>query len=394
MIGQSKPNLLFIAPHLPRYDRYSGDLRLHRFLQILSEGHRVVFLAQGETGEDPQDEERYLASLENMNIKTYVRDFSLAKILLAASYKAAIIEFHYIADHFIPRIRILRPKCHVIVDSVDLHYRRAFSKYEVTGKTEDLAAAEKTRKDELDTYRKADGIVTVTDEDADILHADCPGLTAWTIPNIHDPVPARKEEGNRNLLFVGGFRHEPNVDAILYFCREVFPKVRQSIPDSTLTIVGSDPPEEIRLLQNDYIHVAGYAPTLAPYFQSSYISIAPLRFGAGMKGKVGEAMAEGLPVVTTSVGAQGMGLVHRNNAMICDSPLEFADSIVELMQNRVLYDTVQKNAQEQIRVTCGTVSVRERVAEMMNQLDQRMPNRMDFMDKMAFASTFLKNLLP
>jgi glycosyltransferase involved in cell wall biosynthesis len=394
MTEQSKPKLLFVAPHLPRYDRYSGDLRMYRFLEILSEGHEIVFLAQGETGERPQEEERYLASLDKLNIKTYVRDYSLAKILLAASFKAAIIEFHYIADHYIPRIRILRPNCHVIVDTVDLHYRRAFSKYDVTRKPKDFSAAEKTKRKELDTYRKADVIVTVTDEDADILQADCPGLTVWTIPNIHDPVPVREENGNRNLLFVGGFRHEPNVDAILYFCEEVFPKIRQAIPDCTLTIVGSNPPEEIGLLQSDSIHVAGYVPSLDPFFRSSYISVAPLRFGAGMKGKVGEAMAEGLPVVTTSIGAQGMDLVHRNNAMICDAPVEFADSVVELMRNRELYETVRKNALEKIHNTCGTANVGKRVADMMSQLDHRKPNRMGFMDKMAFASKFLKKVLP
>ena len=367
---------------------------MFRFLEILSMNHEIVFLAQGRTGERPEEEGRYLDSLKDLNIKTYVEEYSLAKILMASTFRAAILEFYYVADHYIPRIRILQPKCHVIVDTVDLHYRRAFSKYQMTGRPEDLSAAEKTKREELDTYRKADGIVTVTDEDAEVLYADCPGLRVWTIPNIHEAATARGRDGNRNLLFVGGFRHEPNVDAILYFYGEVFPRIRLAIPDCTFTIVGSDPPEEILELQSESIHVTGFVPRLDPFFRSSYISVAPLRFGAGMKGKVGEAMAEGLPVVTTSIGAQGMGLVHRHDAMICDSPSEFADSVVELFRDPGLYEIIRKNALEKIDGICGKAYVGKRVDEIMGQLDDRRPHRLGFKEKMNIASNFLKKMFP
>jgi len=391
---KSRPKVLVIAPHLPRYDKYSGDLRLFRLLEILSRNHDIVFLAQEDTGEGPREEKRYQASLEKLNVTAHVKNFSLVKVLRDNEFQAAIIEFYYMAGHYIPRIRILQPQCRVIVDTVDIHYRRAYSKYGVTKNPEDLANAEKTKREEIGLYGKADVIVAVTNEDAEVLSGDCPGLTIRIIPNIHDPSPAFEENGNRNLLFVGGFSHDPNVDAVLYFCERIFPQVRISVPECGLTVVGSNPPEQIRQLSSACIRIAGFVPSLAPVFRNSYISVAPLRFGAGMKGKVGEAMSEGLPVVTTSVGAQGMDLVHRRNAMICDTPGEFGESVVELFRNRQLYEEIRRNALEHILNMSGTAAVEKRVGEMMGQLENIKPKQIRFLEKAGIAAHFLRKAFP
>ena len=394
MKRESRPKVLVIAPHLPIYDRHAGDLRLFRLLEILKKSHDIVFLALEETGESPQEEKRYLASLETLGIRAFVKDFSLVNVLRDQEFKAAIIEFYYAAGHYIPRIRLLQPKCRVIVDTVDIHYRRAYSKYSVTNNPGDLAIAENTKREEIGLYRQADVIVTVTDEEAEVLSRDCPGLSVRIIPTIHDPSPAFEENGNRNLLFVGGFNHDPNVDAVLYFCESIFPRVRRSVPECCLTVVGSNPPEPIRRLNSACIRIAGFVPSLAPIFRNSYVSVAPLRFGAGMKGKVGEAMSEGLPVVTTPIGAQGMGLLHRHNAMICDSPAEFADSVVELIRNRKLYEEIRRNALQHIMDMCGTAAVEKRVGEMMGQLVQIEPMQIGFLEKVGIAARFLRKAFP
>jgi glycosyltransferase involved in cell wall biosynthesis len=236
--------------------------------------------------------------------------------------------------------------------------------------------------------------VTVTDEDAKVLKGDCPGLNIKIVPTIHDPALIPQENGNRNLLFVGGFRHDPNVDAVRYFCEQIFPSIRMAVPDCKLIIVGSNPPDEIRRLQSDFIQVTGFAPSLDPFFRNSYISVAPLRFGAGMKGKIGEAMSHGLPVVTTPIGAQGMGLVHRHNAMICDSPSEYAASVVELVRNRGLYEDIRKNAVDHIRNTCGTEVVEEMVNAMMEELESIKPTPMKLREKVSIASNFIRKVFP
>jgi glycosyltransferase involved in cell wall biosynthesis len=113
-----------------------------------------------------------------------------------------------------------------------------------------------------------------------------------------------------------------------------------------------------------------------------------------MKGKVGEAMSMGLPVVTTSVGAQGMALRHRENAMICDSPSEFADSVVELIRDKSLHGRIRKNALDHIRDMCGTAAVGKRVNEMMEQLEGMRPRHVPLKEKVGFAAGILRKALP
>ena len=142
-----------------------------------------------------------------------------------------------------------------------------------------------------------------------------------TYPVARD-VPGFTQRVPRSLLFVGGFQHSPNPDAVLFFCRQVLPLVRRSLPGVTVTIVGDAPPKEVIALSSAQITVTGWVPHVEPYLASHCISIAPLRFGAGLKGKIMEAMGTGLPVVTTSVGAEGMELVHGATAHAPPGPTD------------------------------------------------------------------------
>ena len=106
-------------------------------------------------------------------------------------------------------------------------------------------------------------------------------------------------------------------------------------------------------------------------------------------------MSQGLPVVTTSIGAQGMGLVHRHNAMICDSPpSEYAASVVELIRNRGLYEDIRKNAIDHIRNTCGTDAVEKMVNAMMEELEYIKPTPMKLREKIGIASKFIRKVFP
>ena len=365
----TKPKFLVIAPYLPRFDKNSGDFRLFQMLGMIAKSHEITYLATGSMGEGPENDRRYHAALTDMGLRVHPLGESFLKHLVQHRYDAAMIEFYYIADHYLPRIKMIQPRCPVIVDSVDVHYRRAFTKYGLTMSIEDLSAAEKIKKYELDVYKKSDMVITVTEEDADILKRDCAGLKTSVIPNIHEIRPLPDLPGNRNLLFVGGFSHDPNIDAVMWLCGEIFPLIREAIPGITLTIAGSNPPEDIRRFQSDTIKVTGYVPSLTPIYRNSIISVAPLRYGAGMKGKVGEAMAFGLPVVTTSIGAQGMGLVHRVNSMISDSPEEFAASVVELIRDKSLYESIRANALDNIRETCSPEIVERKIHLLFSELN-------------------------
>ncbi|MDD1628507.1 MAG: glycosyltransferase family 4 protein, partial [Methylococcaceae bacterium] len=132
-------------------------------------------------------------------------------------------------------------------------------------------------------------------------------------------------------VFIGIFSHEPNVDAVLYFYREIWPTIVKNHPDSHWFIIGGNPPPEIQSLACSNIEVTGYVPETLPYLKKSWISIAPLRFGAGMKGKVGEAMAAGIPVVTTDFGAQGLDITNGEQLLIASTAAEFSEQINNLI---------------------------------------------------------------
>ncbi|HYY42566.1 MAG TPA: glycosyltransferase family 4 protein, partial [Pyrinomonadaceae bacterium] len=127
-----------------------------------------------------------------------------------------------------------------------------------------------------------------------------------------------------------------------YFLRAVFPLVRQALPDVELDIIG-DNAAEIAAYAAAGVHVRGYVPDVTPYWQTRRVFVAPLRYGAGVKGKIGEALAHGLPCVTTSVGAEGMGLQHNESAMITDTPEAFAAAVVQLYTQRELWQRLADN---------------------------------------------------
>jgi glycosyltransferase involved in cell wall biosynthesis len=135
------------------------------------------------------------------------------------------------------------------------------------------------------------------------------------------------------ILFVGGFDHAPNKDGILWFCNEILPLIRKISPDVCLTIAGSNPPEEVRRLESDLIKVTGRVSDskLSEFYNQHRVAVAPLRFGAGVKGKVVESLLKGLPIVTTSIGSQGLCNSVKALSIAC-SEQDFCEKVTALLQ--------------------------------------------------------------
>ena len=392
-ISKNKTKLLVIAPSLPRYDRNSGDHRLFKILSILSQTNKITYYSLGDIREGVVEEERYRSALENLDITIYDKDHSLFNILKMHEFDAAIIEFYDVAGYCLPVIKIVQSNCPVIIDSVDLHYRRAFMKYSVTKSGDDYDNANKIKENEIKIYEMADMVITVTDEEAYLLREESKKLRIRTIPNIHELQIQNGSSDKHNLLFVGGFSHEPNIDAVSWFCDEIFPDILNEIPNAKLTVVGSDPPDQILNYRSDSIIILGYVPSLAPIFRENYISIAPLRYGAGMKGKIGEAMAYGLPVVTTHIGAQGMDLVHRVNAMVSDSPSDFSISVIELIKNDTLYNSIRQNATQHVTNISGVESITKIINSIIDEIKNVNINPLPLAHKVKFLTRYMKTKL-
>jgi len=363
-------NLLVVAPHYPFFDRASGDLRFSRILQALARQHKLWFcpiydrLHAQKIGE--QENLRYRRALEDWGVTVHTG--GPREILKRVDIDAVWFEFYFAVLPWIDEVRVLRPQARVIVDSVDVHWRRLEAKAALTGFPEDAAQAQRVRQEELSAYRAADAVVAVTDDDARLLATELKGRHVPVIPNIHAIYEPVADVAEPVLSFVGGFSHDPNTDAVLYFCNEVLPLIRSQVPNAVFNVIGNAPPPAVQALASETVHIHGYVPDTTPLLRSTLISVAPLRYGAGMKGKVGEAMSMGLPVVTTLVGAEGFGLTPGVNVLVGDTPQAFAAHVVNLIGNPQLRRQIGLGGHALMQERYSEPVVTQQVLDLFSQL--------------------------
>lgn len=368
-MNNNQSKILFIGD-LPSYDLSAAGLRFYSILKILSYRHKLIFYATDikQTGEmDGSETAKYMRSLEQLGIS--IKSGSLDRLLMSDRYDAVFMEYYYTAESYLKRVRRWQPKACIFIDSVDVAFHRLFSKAKLTGKSEDFDKAHFVKSKELSVYRQADITIAVTENDKQILLSEETKLHVEVIPNIHvvGNIP-KVSSVNPILIFVGTFKHEPNIDGILYFCKEIWPLLQKKISKIQLKIVGAYPTPEILALSSNSIEVTGFVPDTLPYLQQAWVSIAPLRFGAGMKGKIGEAMAVGLPVVTTPVGIEGMSLTNGENVLVADTPEGFTHAIIRLSQDRNLYERISKNGKEFIKMTYSYEVVANKISNIFSDV--------------------------
>jgi glycosyltransferase involved in cell wall biosynthesis len=177
------------------------------------------------------------------------------------------------------------------------------------------------------------------------------------------------------MLFVGSFQHAPNVDAVRHLVESLWPHIRRVEPDATLTVAGAHMTAEVESLGRPGIEIVGWVPDLEPLYQQSRVFVAPLRYGAGMKGKVAESMIHGLPVVTTSVGAEGMSARPGHDLLVADDPNDFAAAVTRLMSDDALWHQLARNGAALIQSKFGPGAARVRLQEMLEVLVDSAPRR-------------------
>ena len=165
-------------------------------------------------------------------------------------------------------------------------------------------------------------------------------------------------------MFVGHYSHSPNEDAVSYFVKEIFPLIRQDIPGVVFYMVGSQITEAVQSLASRDVVAVGYVPDLMPYLDGCRVFVAPLRYGAGIKGKIAQSMGVGLPVVTTSIGAEGMNLIDGEHVLIADSPAAFASAVVRLYTNDLLWEEMSQNALLHIKLNFSRAVVQTNLARI------------------------------
>ena len=341
----NKPTILVIDSYIPVYDRESGSCRLFRILKIfLSLGYSVIFLPDNGFPEDP-----YTSELQAMGIEVLYFTSQQPNLQKQLRKRLPLIQLAWICrpELCMKHMNFIRQNSTIpiIYDTIDLHFLRLKRQQQFLPQKPHDKSWETYKKLETKLARNVEATVVVTEVEKNTLN-NLDISNVWVIPNIHTSFSGsfKKFEQRINLLFIGSYNHPPNVDAVLWLYREIMPFVWQSHPEIKLTLLGSNPPEEVKALENERVMVTGYVRDVEPYFLNSRVFVAPLRFGAGMKGKIGHSMSYALPTVTTSIGAEGMGLTHGYDVMIADEPDIFAKHILKVYDDCQLWNYISQNA--------------------------------------------------
>jgi len=312
-------NLLLFSPEAPVYDQNSGGNRLYEIIKILSAmGYNIYYFV------DARVDDKYMRLLNNLGVKTYHgenNDVILSNLQSSGiQFKHAVLCWWYTAEKYIPLIKQLYPEIKIIVDTVDVHWVR-----EERGGigSHDKKAREKT------VYESCDVLLAVTHNDLDHIKQACDvsKKDMRILSNIHHQQATEHQKG-KDIIFVGGFRHTPNVQAAIR-CYNIFNKfVLDTDSSSTLYIIGSDPPKDITKLHNGAnVVVTGYEQDLRSYYANARVLLAPLTWGAGIKGKICEATMNKIPVITSTIGAEGFDFVNYHDCLIANSDMEFVSAL-------------------------------------------------------------------
>jgi glycosyltransferase involved in cell wall biosynthesis len=267
-------------------------------------------------------------------------------------------------------IRTLLPDAILIYDAEALYYRRQLMQARLEGREEEAGEILRLRQTELELIASADKVIAVSDKDKEFIVRESGrehDIFIWGHAHeTHQPLVGFSKR--RDLLFVGGFlgSRSPNEDAVLYFVRDVFPKIRRALPDIRLVIIGADPPEPIRDLRSDSVSVVGYVRNPRRYYERCRVFVNPTRYAAGIPLKLIEAMSFGIPTVVTDVAAAGLGLKNNEQALVCTTDEELAKKTIALYQNEDLWLQVQRAALAYVRESCNPSALKASLAEIID----------------------------
>lgn len=300
---------------------------------------------------------KYTTDLQRMGVEVLYAPFyhSVNHVLETRldEFSAVYITRYHIAKDYIDYIHN-NSDAKVIFNNADLHFLRELrSALKPGAAPELLEIAKTTRTIELNVCEKADAILCYNATEhavitSHILEAEKLHITPWVL----EQKPVGPDFKSRNgIAFLGGFNHTPNAEAVEYLAKDIMPLLGEQRPDITLYVYGSSMPKEFEKYNTSNIKMLGFAETLDGVYHDHRIFVAPLLSGAGIKGKVLEAMAYGTPTVLTEVAAEGTGLSHGISTLIAQEPQEWVDAIIKLYDDKTLWAKFVENEQTIVNAT-------------------------------------------
>ena len=365
-----KKRLLTIDACILTPDRDAGSetaFNLIKVFQALS--YKVTFAA-----DNLLYVSKYTEDLQRLGVEclycSYVTSVKEHLQQYGSQYEVIYLTRVAVAEKYIDTVREFAPQAKVIFETADLHHLREEREAELKNDAQLYQKAKETKLRELTVMNKADCTLLVSTTEKKILQQTNPELKniqSFNIPREIYGCP-QNFKNRKDILFIGGFRHTPNIDAMTFFTHQVFPLIQKSIQDIKLFIVGSHPTEEIKELASESVTVTGYVADISEYFNRCRLSVAPLRYGAGVKGKVLTSFGYGVPVVATSIAAEGMELQEGHDVLIADAADDFAKQVIALYSDKDLWEKLSQNSLKTMHDRYSMTAVIRRFQNLLKDL--------------------------
>ncbi len=370
----AKHRVLVLDTCTPTPDRDAGSVTTLNTLFLLREmGFQVTFIPVGNYLFMPD----YTVPLQRAGIEMLYHPYCISverHLQKAGGRYDLVLLFRADSVEHLDAVRKHCPQARTIFHPVDLQYLRLSREADILEDGKSGNAVCEMKEIEMTGVRATDATLVHSTVEADLLHREAPDARVRLSSLVLDvPGSDAAFEGRRDLVFMGNFHHVPNVDGVRYFAGDVMPGLRRRLPGVRIHIVGgafpeNEPPADVRNLASDDVIVAGYVEDLEPVLDRARVFVAPLRYGAGVKGKVGTAMSHGLPVVATSMAVEGMELTDGENVLVADGADAFADAVARLYNDGELWTRLSRNGVEFARRSWGADAMWATLAGVLNDI--------------------------
>jgi GT2 family glycosyltransferase/glycosyltransferase involved in cell wall biosynthesis len=327
----------FIDDSVPTPDQDAGSNAAVEHMRTLIElGYKVTFLpADNMARIDP-----YTLQLQKMGVECLHHPFfwSVEEVFRKAIQKPDLVYLHRYtnASKYATMARRYFPNCRIVYSVADLHFLRMERQAQIEVGTITAVQVQQQRRDEMAVMHSVDCVIVHSSAEARMLHEAEPSLflevVPWTVHPRPTPVPFAERSG---LAFVGGFGHPPNLDAVRHYVDDILPLLQRRLPTANTYLVGSKMPDELTNMHAKGVVPIGFVSVLADVLNKLRLTVVPLRYGAGIKGKVLESLGHGLPCVMSEVAAEGLELSGDLAWLVARTPQDFVEKITRLHEDEM-----------------------------------------------------------
>lgn len=366
-LTEDAPVALIIDNCWPQPDRDSGSVDTINMVDALLElGFRVIFAADLEFGAAASS----LTALLRRGVHCLQpsETSSITAFLGREGIRIDLCILNRIfgGGRFLEAVQRSDALPRLVFNPVDLHFVRQEREARLRGDSQGVILAGATRKREEQLVCQTDATIVVSAAERTLLAESVPDAYVVQLPLAREIQPPKTPfEARTGIGFIAGFSHLPNVDALQFFLAQIWPLVTDNLPDCEFTIVGPDLPAGMLENVRGTVRYLGHLPEIWDWLESLRVTVAPLRYGAGAKGKVASSLAAGVPCVTTSVGAEGMELQHGVNVLIADSSQDFAAQIERAYTDPILWSLISAGAQQHAEKRLSIANWRRLFREMV-----------------------------